>query len=124
MNAENTDLLRTVAAMEFDPLPIADAIMIGELVNSGKLQQRIYSVGETMRLSAYLITLQKADLVRAMEETALDAIGARDQMQLQAEWLRTVANILDSAAGRLAVAAAAFATEPDEGDDDPGPMAA
>ena len=73
-----------------------------------------------MRLSAYLITLQKSDLVRSMSETAIDAINARDQMALQSEWLRTVANILDTAAGRLAVAAAAFAVSEDGGNNDGG----
>ena len=115
MNRENTDLLRTIAAMDFDPLPVADAVMIGELVSSGKMERRLYSVGEVMRLSAYLVTRQKPELVNAMETLALDAITATDQMRLNAEWLRCVANIIDAAAGRLTVAAAAFSAEHDDG---------
>ena len=66
-----------------------------------------------MRLSAYLITRQKPELVEAMNELALDAISATDQMRIQSEWLRCVANIIDAAAARVTTAAATFAVEND-----------
>jgi hypothetical protein len=53
MNQENTDLLRVIAGMEFDPLPVADAVLLGELVNSGKLESRLHRTGLVMRLSAF-----------------------------------------------------------------------
>lgn len=128
MNRENLDLLRTIARMDFDPIPITDALLIGELVNTGTMQRRLYSIGEMMRLCAYLITLQKADLVRPMQELGMDAIKARDQIRMQAEWLRTTANILDAAGARLTIAAAAWATSPDDpgsaNDNGDGPSAA
>lgn len=126
MNEESADLMRQIAAMEFDPVPVADAAMLAELVSPARLGERLRRTGDVMRLAAYLVTRQKPELVKAMETLALDAIEASDQLRIQAEWLRYTANIIDAAGARLMTAAAAFSVEAeqDQGEASPAPWPA